>query len=53
MGQRERGTHARGVGADRSAPLGRGREGARARGCGLALTGRSHLLGRAGARPAG
>ena len=44
------------TGADRSAPPNRGREGARAREAGLALTGRGRLSGWAlarGARPTG
>jgi hypothetical protein len=47
--EKERGAHAMEVGPDRSAPPGKGREGARACGCGLSLTGGTHLLGGASA----
>jgi hypothetical protein len=49
--ERERAARAREVGTDRLAPPGRGREGARACGRRLSLTGGTHLSGEAGARP--
>jgi hypothetical protein len=47
-----RGAQARESGADRAAPLGRGRGGARGEGGGLPLTDGAHLSGDAGARAA-